>query len=204
MEIKREPAPGEQALAQIRAIYTTSFPPSEREAWADIRAGIVAGTALLYTAQEADIIVAFALVNPLSGTRVFLLGYIAVAPECRSRGYGSLLLRYLATDLRVAYNADGLLLEVEPPDQGPQAERLIRQRRLGFYQQHGARVIHVAYRMPNLAGEGSFPMLLLWLPLSQQDPPAGAQLVDCIMRIYTDSYGRSSDDPLLASILRSL
>lgn len=205
MQISRVSVLDRETLNQVLAIYEASFPASQRADLSGLDQVMEEEGPLLYVAREGERVVAFALLDPLACGRVYLLGYLAVAAEQRGRGVGGQLLRYIQDDLR-ADGTEGLLLEVEPPEEGPEQERPIRQRRVAFYERLGARVIREAasYRMPNLAGEGSLPMLLMWLPVGQPEPPASDHLIDCIVHIYQDAYGRSREDALLRSILAGM
>ncbi|NLG48880.1 MAG: GNAT family N-acetyltransferase [Chloroflexi bacterium] len=206
MRIRRVPVPDRETLNQMLAIYEASFPANQRADLSALDQGTEEDGPLLYVASEEGRVVAFALLDPLSCGRVYLLGYIAVAVEQRGQGVGGALLGHIRDDLRAREGAEGLLLEVEPPDEGPEQERATRRRRVHFYERQGARVICEAasYRMPNLAGEGSLPMLLMWLPVGKQEPPSGDQLRKCIIHIYTESYGRDEEDALLRSILAGM
>src|SRR5699024_9680753 len=59
--------------------------------------------------------------------------YLAIAPEFRSYGLGSVMLRRLD-----ALSPEGILLEVEDPDLSQNEEQLsIRTRRIAFYERNG-------------------------------------------------------------------
>jgi GNAT superfamily N-acetyltransferase len=192
---------------QIRPIYLTSFPPEERDDFDDIVAGIHAGHLWLFTAERAGRLAGFAITMPLAGTDVHLFDYLAVAEESRSDGVGSALIQTIVDTLRADGGTSGLLLEVESDEADLPIDRALRQRRLRFYERHGASVIEAAlsYRAPNLAGPGSVPMKLLWLPLSgTAGAPAGQALWDLIVRVYEQGYGRPFDDPLLQEVLSGL
>lgn len=67
--------------------------------------------------------------------------YLAVNPEIRSKGYGSVILQQLKSE-----NADMTIsLDVEPPDSS--AENSVqRERRLSFYSRNGFYVTHLMLR----------------------------------------------------------
>jgi len=206
VRVVRQSCLGGRIASQVEAIYLASFPPCEREAFSELANGVKKGDELAFIAEEGNV-VGFALVQRLSGAGVFLLGYMAVAGERRGRGIGSTLLQYVARDLRRRENAEGLLIEVEPPDEGPDDELDLRRRRIEFYRRHGAQVIAEAgsYRMPDLSGEGSLEMRLMWLALGTDGRMlSGQKLRDIIVSIYKDSYGRPEDDPLLRSVLQGM
>ncbi|MCI0478072.1 MAG: hypothetical protein L0Y55_17660, partial [Anaerolineales bacterium] len=90
----------------------------------------------------------------------------------------------------------GILLEVEPDDEGDADERAIRQRRIAFYARHGARVIDSApnYRVPLADRAGTMRMKLLWLPLAANaETPRGEKLRECVVGILEKSYGVKDD-----------
>ncbi|RMF31066.1 MAG: N-acetyltransferase, partial [Chloroflexi bacterium] len=136
-----------------------------------------------------------------------LLEYMAIAAGFRGRGIGSALLRHILDTLRLTEHISGLILEVEPKEQGTQEEKALRKRRIQFYRKNGAHLVECAprYRMPNLAGYGDVEMRLMWLPLREKDITlSGRKLRDCIIKIYRYCYSRSSDDPLLQTVLKDL
>ena len=86
-------------------------------------------------------------------------------------------------------------------------EREIRQRRIGFYQRNGARMVldGGTYRMPNLADEGSLPMHLMWLPIKEAArPPTQLTLSELFTLIFTETYGVEKNEALLRAIIKTL
>jgi len=193
---------------QISQIYTTSFPPSEKMKFSEIVATVIRGDRFLFIAEEKDRVLGFALVKPLSIVGVFLLEYMAVAENSRSKGIGTVLLQHVVRILRSNNeSAKGILLEVEPIDGNNAEEMLLRERRIRFYHQNGAYIIRqaFAYHMPDLSGEGKLNMHLMWIPLSEVYRIISIDsLKEYITSIYTDIYNRSPNDPLLMSILENI
>ena len=206
LKINRQSTLSRRMANQVRAIYQASFPPSERTPFSQIVKAIERGERLATIAQHAENVVGFAIVNPLPVAGIYLLAYAAVVKHMRGQGTGTALLRHVATDLRTQENARGMLIEVDPPETGLADEIALRRRRIQFYRRNGARMItEVPYRIPNLAGQGSLEMRLMWLPLDGGDRMiCQPELRDCIVGIYAVTYGRAEVDPLLASILRDL
>jgi len=231
LRINRQSTLSGRMAKQVRAIYQASFPPSEQTSFSQIVTDVERRERLAYTAQRAGNVVGFAIANPLpvasihrpayltvvsdrghparssdTVAGIYLLAYLAVVAPMRGRGIGTALLRHMATDLRTQENARGLLIEVEPPETGPADEIALRRRRIQFYSRNGAHTITgVPYRIPNLAGQGSLEMRLMWLPLDGGDRMiCRPELRDCIIGIYAVTYGRAEGDPLLASIMRDL
>lgn len=207
MNISRRLSLDDALTGHIRPIYLDSFPPEERHNFDDIVAGIQAGRLWLFTAERAGRLAGFAITMPLRGANVHLFDYLAVAEEARGNGVGSALIQALVDALRADGGVSGLLLEVESDEASLPTDRALRQRRIRFYERHGASVIEAAlsYRAPNLAGPGSVPMKLLWLPLRPgAGAPAGPMLRDVIIRLYQQGYGRPLDDPLLQEVLNGL
>src|SRR3990172_2258374 len=144
-----------------------SFPAAERIEFSKLLESTNRGERLTYAIQDARGIRGFAVLRPLSSGGVYLLEYLAVAEHLRAKGLGSMLLRGIVEDL-AQRNGVGIIFEVEPPEDGSPSEKALRMRRMQFYARHGARVIDMAseYRMPNLSGQGSLKMILMWLPLN--------------------------------------
>ncbi len=104
--------------------------------------------------------------------------------------------------------ANGFILEVESDDEGDDAERHLRKRRIGFYKRNGAHLVECAprFRVPSMIpGDAPLPEKLMWLPLkSDAPPPHGDKLRDCITSIFTPDYGLAADDSLLQETLKEL
>lgn len=77
----------------------------------------------------------------IGGGNCVLLDYLAICPEFRNRGYGSLVLTALAEELAKEKRiSGGLILESEKPEAGKTGEdRALRLRRIGFYERNGFR-----------------------------------------------------------------
>lgn len=195
------------SIGKVRKIYFESFPPSERVAFSHILDDVSAGQRKLFLVMYVEEVIGFALTMSLKGTDVHLLEYMAVAHEYRNLGLGSALMKHVSDSLCSTEQVSGLLLEVESPEQGTSEEMKLRRRRLQFYCRNGARVVECApcYRTPNLAGEGSLEMKLMWLPLTKSKPSLlGDELRKCICAIFVQSYEIAADAPLLQSVLNDL
>jgi ribosomal protein S18 acetylase RimI-like enzyme len=195
-------------VAQARAIYEESFPPAERVPFADLVAYYLTNDAMYaWAAHSADALVGFAFTLTLQGTGAELLCYLAVASEQRNCGVGAELLQAVVAAVRARGTATGILLEVESPEEVPEPERTLRQRRIAFYRRHGAEIACCApiYQSLNLADGGTLPMHLMWLPLRDAaDGLEGPCLRACVRAIYEQGYGLPSDHPLVREALDRL
>ncbi len=191
----------------IERIYTQSFPPEERIDLSGMLAGIDTGDHELFVATSNESpCVGFGILEFLPGSNLLFLDYLAVEPELRNRQIGAAILRKILRDAHEA-GWKGVIFEVEPEDEGSAPERELRKRRIGFYERNGGRVLHCApgYRMPNLVGEGSMRMRLVWIPDDPQSPDLfGETLRRCIQEIFKTVYHKEENDPLLKSILEDL
>lgn len=179
-------------LESFRAIYLDSFPPHERADFSFLARSIAAGERWLFTAARGDALLGFAIVVPAVTRAAHLLEYLAVARAARKGRIGSRLLAHVIHAIRDAPSALGMLIEVEPDDEGDADERALRARRIAFYARHGARVIDAArdYRVPRADGAGTLRMKLLWLPIdARTDAPQGDALRERIVGILRKSYG---------------
>jgi hypothetical protein len=208
LEIKRwtGEVPGDEVIQQLCRISEESFPPEEREPCQALIKTIRDGRSILYTASTKNSIRGFTKLTPLKKTKIYLMEYLAVETRSRNRGIGKEILQFIKKDLK-AVKGLGLILEVEPPEVDGGEEREIRLRRIRFYQRNGALIVHDggAYRMPNLAGEGSLPMHLMWLPISAEGkPPIGWSISDLFTLIFTEMYAGENNKILLHSIIEGL
>jgi GNAT superfamily N-acetyltransferase len=196
-----------ELVGQLQVIYLSSFPPSEREEFEPLIDGVSAGTRWLSTVEQDGQLLSFATVLPLADTDVQYLEYFATAEPARGKGIGSVLLQFVCAYLRSQGDVSGLLMEVQSEETGPAEERLLRRRRVEFYQRHNGRLVDdaPAYCAPNLAGEGVIPFHLMWIPIDPDiQSPTGSRLKQCVISIYRQCYGRSIDDPLLQTVLDGL
>jgi len=192
---------------QCRAIYLDSFPSYERVDFATMLHSLAHGKRWLFIAQDGENVVGFAVIVPHVAREIHLLEYLAVARAVRGQGIGGQLLEFVMDTLRAARTARGLVLEVEDDTEGNAAERVLRQRRMAFYERYGARVIEdtTHYRVPMTDRPGTLRLKLLWLSLvADADVPRGARLRECVAGILTQSYGLSADDALVQAILSDI
>jgi len=178
--------------AQFRAIYEASFPPAERKDFESYAQRIAAGACWFFGAFRDDTLIGLATFVPNVAPQIHLLEFLAIASSARSSGIGGTLLdettRALAADF---------LLEVESDDGCTEEERELRQRRMRFYQRHGAQIVtDLNYLMPRADGQGALPMKLMWLSPRGNAIPRGEKLRACVNGIYTCCYGLPADHPL--------
>lgn len=187
---------------QFEAIYRDSFPPEQREDLDRLARRIALGQAVLYTAHGPSKLVGFALILPLEVQGVYLLDYLAVDPAHRGCGVGRSLLGHVKGALRRCPGASGIFIEVESDEWGAEAERGLRSRRIAFYRRNGAVPLPLRshLRVPALAGGGHLYSRLLWVSLGGP-PPRGERLRQCIRSFFSQAYGMSPEDALVAEAL---
>jgi ribosomal protein S18 acetylase RimI-like enzyme len=178
--------------AQFRAIYETSFPPAERQDFDAYAQRITDGARWFFGAFRDDALIGLATFVPNVAPQIHLLEFLAIASDARSSGIGGALLdettRALAADC---------LLEVESDDECAPEERDWRQRRIRFYERHGAQIVtDLNYLMPCADGQSTLPMKLMWLSPRGSAVPRGEKLRACVNGIYTCCYGLPADHPL--------
>jgi GNAT superfamily N-acetyltransferase len=204
------PTPADKGLVrQFTSIYEESFPPEERDETASLLDSITEGTRQCHLALDGGLLVGLAVVLPLAGVPAAFLEYLAVARPMRSMGAGGRLLHHLRQALAGETAAggtvaEGLLLEVERPEDSEGEERATRERRLRFYQRNGATVLRgiSTYRAPALNGQqGALPYTLMWLPtVLGGAAPRRDDLRTCVTAVLTQSYLLGTDDPLVRQL----
>jgi ribosomal protein S18 acetylase RimI-like enzyme len=196
------------ALDAVRVIYESSFPPEERADFDGVADAVRAGARRLFVARDGDGAVAgFGVTRSMEPAGAHLLEYLAVAEGRRDGGLGGNLLDGVVGALRELGEAAVLLIEVEPADDGPDEQRPLRARRLGFYERHGARVVECApgYRAPRFDGPGELRYVLMWVPLADGvEPPRGEGLRAMVAALLVDGYGLDPDDRLVGAVLGGL
>ena len=181
---------------QFRAIYLDSFPSHERAEFSYLVDSIAQGTRWFFAATRDNDLLGFAVVVPHVASDIHLLEYLAVGANARNQGVGSFLLASVIAAIRTSQSVTGLLIEVEPDDEGNDAERKLRARRIDFYRRHGAQVVTDTpnYRVPLADRTGTMRMKLLWLPLTENvEMPRGEQLRECVMGVLDKSYGMTDE-----------
>lgn len=129
--------------AQTRLLYEQQmkrdFPPSELKSLDAILKMKREGTYDVLGAYLDGILVAYVLCYCPKEGKVILLDYLAVEPDLRSRGIGTMLLGELRT--YYADRADTLLIECERPKTAPNEQEA--RNRIRFYTQAGAQLTNV-------------------------------------------------------------
>jgi GNAT superfamily N-acetyltransferase len=147
-------------FSQVEEIYTSrmmhDFGEDEIRPLSALQKFWNRGEYFCYGLYDRDKLLAYAFF--LGRGRHFLLDYLAVSPEHRGEGLGSVFLRELTNQFP---DADCVLVEVEDPAAAQTDElRSARQRRMRFYSRNGfydtgiaSRTFGVDYRLLNIAAE---------------------------------------------------
>ena len=145
---------------QVEEIYTSrmmhDFGEDEIRPLSALQKFWTRGKYFWYGLYDRDKLLAYAFF--LGRGRHFLLDYLAVSPEHRGEGLGSVFLRELTNQFP---DADCVLVEVEDPAAAQTDElRSARQRRMRFYSRNGfydtgiaSRTFGVDYHLLNIAAE---------------------------------------------------
>lgn len=196
----------QELVIQVWAIAEDSFPPEEREPCQAFLEPIENGRSTLYIVGQQEKVVGFTKLTHLDQSPIYFMEYLAVARQYRNQSIGSQIIAYLRKDLQGQPDA-GMLLEVEPPLAAEGPQRQLRERRIRFYQRHGAARIldHDAYRMPSTIDAGSLWMYLMWLPTREGGlPPANLSLRDLINLLFREAYSGEQNRQLLNWILNQI
>ncbi len=126
-------------FSQIETLYDTclkkDFPPDELRPLDSLRRSWEENTYDCYGLFDGDMTVGCAFFVRKGKDSLF--DYLAIAPERRGEGLGSVFLRQLSECLR---EAECIVVEVEDPDAAENEEsRRQRERRLRFYLRNGYR-----------------------------------------------------------------
>jgi ribosomal protein S18 acetylase RimI-like enzyme len=196
IQFERLDSPTPIQLEQIQAIYEDSFPPSEREPFADIAASMADQSLMMRVAREGDEsarVMGFALVTTLPDVKLAYLPYFATHRDSRNQGVGARLFRFMVDDLARMGEWRALIWEVEPPN--PDDPGDVKNRRIGFYERLGGRLITSAasYCMPDYETGGVVPLRLMWLPLDDDDDdwpetPTKSTVIAWIKSLYAHDY----------------
>ena len=172
-------------------IYRGSFPACEQEPEAVIATSVRLKTGMAFRSVLSGATIAMATTHLLRRAPAVFLVYLAVDAGQKGRGTGGNLLEFIHADARLsAPGGLGLVWETErPEDAGDESERTVRERRLAFFQRHGAVVAARDYRQPALDGVAPVPMNLLFRPAEPGSSLEPAHIQALIRAIYFEKYG---------------
>ncbi|HJY80738.1 MAG TPA: GNAT family N-acetyltransferase [Candidatus Binatia bacterium] len=168
-------------------IYMAEF-HSSRLSISKIRSLLKTGSYQLFVAQDAERVLAMALIWECSRPAFLHLDYIAVKREWKGRSIGTAFYRWLIKNMgKLSPRARLLTLEVEDD-------------LLGFYRRSQTRILHkVPYLFP--ARRGPIPMHLMVYDRQGRNT-LGRTVVQAIIRgLYQGIHNRESDDALLRSFI---
>lgn len=138
-ELRAPLAPDHQEI--LHRIYTEAFPIDEQRPWPFILAPTHSAGPVLYGIYTADSTEPLGLVTLWFFDGFVYMEHFAIDPSRRSAGIGSAILKVI--DARWP---QPLVIEVEKPETGPQA-----QRRIAFYTRNGFSTVTTDYIQPPYA-----------------------------------------------------
>jgi GNAT superfamily N-acetyltransferase len=188
-----------EATGTVRKIYEGGFAPHLRADFGELTTGRQPGEFALALAQAGQP-AGFAMLRPLGDTGWVFLRYFVVDAERRGGGLGGIFWDLLTT--RLADTGYSLLVfDVEDPAEPgiDQAELQIRNRRISFYQRHGASLLPVSgYRTPHDdAGDpaGWTPMRLMDASLGSGGEAAAPPVSVIVSAVYRYRWQLAPDHP---------
>ena len=168
-------------------IYMAEF-HSSRLSISKIRSLLKTGSYQLFVAQDAERILAMALIWECSRPAFLHLDYIAVKREWKGRSIGTAFYRWLIKNMgKLSPRARLLTLEVEDD-------------LLGFYRRSQTRILHkVPYLFP--ARRSPIPMHLMVYNRQGRKTLSRAVVQAIIRALYQGIHNRGPDDALLRSFI---
>jgi GNAT superfamily N-acetyltransferase len=188
MELIAAGALGADDLAATEAIYVDAFPEGLRGPFT----GLLSDDLLVLLDDDRHP-AGLALTRRLGPTGWVFLRYFAVS--ARGRGVGSRLWR-LACEKWAEDGYTRVLLDVEDPaEPGIDAdEKLLRERRIVFYQRLGAALLPVHDYEPPQPGGHPHPLRLIAAGLAS-GPAASDSVRDQVLAVYRYRYDLDAGDP---------
>jgi hypothetical protein len=139
------------------ALYDSAFPQSEREPPRVIIESVERGVALAVRARKGNETIGLATTHLLKKPAVSFLVYLAVSKAHRNCGLGPILVEEVTRG-----GPAELVWEVDAPDRAScPEERILRERRIAFFERLGGEVLLSSYRQPPVNGDDAVPMLLM-------------------------------------------
>jgi GNAT superfamily N-acetyltransferase len=179
-------------------VLEQSIEANEQLSRSRLRKLLSGGDYRLYALRDRNGIAGAASLYFSASTAFVLLDYLAIHPERRNQGLGSVFFRELTNAVRRENpEANWLILEVDDERENPDGKYVANRRRIEFYRRLGAQLLaNVPYRFPSPSGV-AVPMRLMVYRLQ-----AGATLYPTDVRaMIEDSFrqvhGRRDEDELL-------
>lgn len=193
-------------LARLGDIYAEAFSPDLRVPFRELTAeGDIDRTLVALDGRAA---VGFAALRLLRSVEWSFLRYFAIDASRRGQGIGRQFWDFLPDCLRAGAWPRRIVFEVEDPAEAADgaAERVIRERRIRFWTDCGARLLPVpGYVLPDYTGSGMTEPMLLMAGAPEATPVVeGDALRSLVLAIYTDRYGLPGTHPLVSRALASI
>jgi len=155
----------ELGFQEFAALYQThltrDFPANERRPLAVLKSLYQKKRYTCLVLQEKGNLIAYGSFLFDAHLSSVLMDHFAVIPERRGGGTGSRFLH----ELQAHWDRDGIIIESELPEKAKSPEdRLIRERRIAFYERNGAALSPFGWRL------FSVDFNLLWLPIKKELP----------------------------------
>ena len=191
----------QEAQERVRAIYEEAFPARQRVAFEEILAAARSGEEIALVGLEDGRPMGHAFLSRLAPAGHLFVEYFAVASDLRGGGRGGGLWTALREELSRCEPGLPIVLEVEDPGEPgiDAAEAQHRARRVRFWEKAGARLLALeGYVIPDVGGDGTEPMRLMWVPAAPgDDPPRAGRLLGLILALYESGYELGPDHELV-------
>ena len=185
-------------FSDVLAIYEELFPSNERQPVDVFEKRIMTGQTELLIVTEEKQALGFAVLWNFTYSNFALLDYFAVNRKRQGAGIGTILMQEVKKQV-TGWGKD-LIIEIERPGEGDNL--LMREKRLRFYLQSGARILNnVPYLLPTLDGTVPTAMLLMAIQQIPQKFYSGNEIKAVIQTIYARAYKKESDSEELQSFI---
>ena len=131
----------EPVCDEIKKLCETSFPPNEWRPFSDLYHDFGDKCELLAFYDDRTF-VGSAIMLTFGGITHIL--YLAVKPELRDRGYGSMILEHI----RMLYRGQRIIADLEDPE-NDSPNRSQREKRIVFYRKNGYSPTEIRYKWEN-------------------------------------------------------
>ena len=126
---------------EIKNLYETSFPPNEWRPFLDLDHDFGDKCELLAFYDDRTFIGSAIMLTYEDITHIL---YLAVKPELRNRGYGSMILEYI----RMLYQGQRIIADLEDPE-NDSPNQSQRKKRIDFYRENGYFPTEIRYKWEN-------------------------------------------------------